>query len=168
MYSVRYILNKNITRDFLQEVINIKTIAWPYSYDSQLQWIKQNLSSNDIHVLLYKDKVLVAYLNLIDACIKINGELSKIYGIGNVCAIKRHEGYGKILMENINLFIKDESRMGLLFCKQPLLNFYYNLGWKCIDNERFYRAGMQDDKIYNMVYNVNIMNSKFEYFGKTF
>lgn len=170
MYSINYVLNKNITRNLLQEVIAIKTIAWPYPCDSQLDWIKQNLSPIDIHALLYKDKSVVAYLNLIDTRIQINGNLFNAYGIGNVCAVQKHQGYGRILMEKINLFIKDKSRIGLLFCKEPLLKFYGSLGWKCVDHEHFHCTCMRNDNIniYNMVYNLNVIDCKLEYIGNLF
>ena len=168
MYSIEYILNKDVTLQKLQTIINIKTIAWPYPYDSQIKWIQQNLSPLDIHVILYKENTPVAYLNLKNTYMKVNGSSSKVYGVGNVCAVKKHKGYGKVLMENVNSFIKTNCSIGLLFCKQPLLNFYSNLGWVLCKEENISHSHWEKNEIKVLTFNIQNVNSKIEYTGQLF
>lgn len=164
MYSVNYILNKDLSTEILDQIINIKSIAWPYPYSSQINWIRKNMSPLDIHVLLYKENIPVAYLNLIDTYVTVNGEVLKVYGVGNVCAIKRHEGFGKILMEKIGSFIENEGRMGLLFCRKPLLNFYFQLGWRFPKSISFSLIELEDD-VKTLIFNMNNLDDNIEYSG---
>ena len=90
-----------------------------------------------------------------------------MYGVGNVCAIKRHEGYGKILIEKTNSFIKNRGRIGLLFCRQPLLKFYIQLGWK--PNNRIYFSGFQvKEEVKALTFNMDNTDCTIEYSGQMF
>lgn len=66
MFHIKLIVHENIAQDELNEVIRIKSTQWNYSYEEQMQWIKNNIKDTDIHVLLYFNEKSVAYLNLID------------------------------------------------------------------------------------------------------
>ena len=129
MYSLETICHTHIKESKLLEVINIKSSAWNYPLEEQLQWIDENLSSSDIHCLLKVDNVSVAYLNLVDINLNFDGSLYKGYGIGNVCSMEKGKGYGSILMNKVNSYIKQHTRVGLLFCRNNLLSFYSRFGW---------------------------------------
>lgn len=166
MFHIKLIVHGNIAEDELNEVIGIKSTQWNYSYEEQMQWIKKNIKDTDIHVLLYLNGKSVAYLNLIDIDLVVSNISKKGLGIGNVCAIEKGKGFGFELMKETNSFISQSNKIGLLFCKEPLLKFYRSLGWKDLASEEYKING---DKIEVMIYNVNYNNKiLIEYDGTLF
>lgn len=155
MFHIKLIVHKEITEDELNEVIRIKSTQWHYIYEEQLQWIKNNIKDTDIHVLLYLNKNIVAYLNLIDINLEINGVQEKGYGVGNVCAIERGKGFGFRIMQEVNQYILNSKKVGLLFCKEQLLKFYHSLGWKALEPKEYKIKG---DNLKVMVFNIKYTN----------
>ncbi len=116
----------------LNQVIKIKSCAWPYSYDDQLEWIEGHLSPRDLHVFYHVEDQPIAYLNLIDTTVWLDDNQVPIYGVGNVCVIHKGQGQGLALMRLATDFIHTEHRLGMLFCKTPLIPFYEKAGWSVL------------------------------------
>lgn len=123
------IQHNTISDDMLNEVIQIKSVAWDFSVDSQFKWIEDNLKENDLHILLKVEGEFVAYLNLIDISVILDDIPIKGWGVGNVCAKIRGKGYGQLLMRKTNDLILESGRIGLLFCKNELVDFYAGYSW---------------------------------------
>ena len=154
MISLTVIKHFDISNYMLDEVIKIKSAAWDYDYDKQLQWIGNNISDDDIHLLLNIDDTFVAYMNLIDIEFLVNNILYKGYGIGNVCSIKRGVGYGDILMHLANDYLKLHNKIGILFCKKQLIDFYKRNNWVIVDTDKIH-IHSANYEIYTMLYNYN-------------
>ena len=152
MYSLETICHTNIKKSRLFDIIRIKSSAWKYPLEEQLQRIDKNITSSDIHCILKSDNIDVAYLNLIDINLIIDNSLYKGYGIGNVCSKAKGQGYGSALMENVNLYIKQCARVGMLFCKNDLLSFYARFGWIEVPQARL-QISMNFANANIMVYN---------------
>lgn len=150
MYNIKLIVHKEITEDDLNEVLRIKSAQWHYSYEEQLQWVKKNIKDSDIHVLLSLNGNNVAYLNLIDIDLFLDEILTKGFGVGNVCAIVRGKGFGFELIKEVNKFITQSNKMGLLFCKEPLLKYYSSLNWVEL-NQTEYKINCENSKV--MIFN---------------
>lgn len=144
MHRVETISHAAITKELLDEIIKVKMVAWPYSYDRQQAWIADNLKASDVHVLLYSGDTIQAYLNLIDIGFDLDAIPHTGYGIGNVCALERGKGYGRELMLAVNNYLDQENRTGLLFCKDALVKFYTECGWLLIDHNRVQLAAGND------------------------
>jgi len=145
--------HKEISQSEITEIINIKSKAWPYSFDSQLEWIDNNLKATDIHVLLSSNGEYVAYLNLIDIEIKLDNNIMNGYGIGNVCAAEKGKGYGSKIIESANEYLLSMNRIGLLFCKDHLVDFYKRYGWEIIEPNK-----ISSEKDFS---NINVMISNY-------
>ncbi|MFV7479725.1 hypothetical protein ACNPMW_06060 [Acinetobacter junii] len=150
MYQIKLIAHKEITENELNEVVKIKSAQWHYSYNEQLEWIKKNIKDLDIHVLLSSDGRNVAYLNLIDIDLFVEEIPVKGFGIGNVCAIEKGNGFGFELMKEVNETIIRLNKVGLLFCKEPLLKYYSSLGWVELRSTE-YKINCEGSKV--MVFN---------------
>lgn len=160
MFHIKLIVHKEITEDELNEVIRIKSAQWHYSYEEQLQWIKKNLKNTDIHVLLSLDGRNIAYLNLIDIELFVEGVAVKGFGIGNVCAIQKGKGFGFELMKEVNKTITQLNKVGLLFCKEQLLKYYSSLGWVELSQTE-YKINCGNSKV--MVFNTgNVAFVKYD------
>ncbi len=167
MFKLKLIKHKNLTNKWLDEIIQVKSIAWPYSYEKQLEWINSNLKDTDIHVLLYLDKSLVAYLNLIEIEFIIDGNLKNGYGIGNVCALEKRKGWGKKLIAKTNTYLTQNDKIGVLFCKDSLANFYIQQNWTVIEKPKLTLA-FNNKLIETMIFNCNYEFSHLEYLSNSF
>lgn len=136
MFRLSLIPHSDISGDILNEVIRLKSICWPYSYDDQLKWMHENLKGSDIHVLLSLDDRHVGYLNLIEINVVINGKTVSGLGVGNVCSEIRGNGWGTELMLRTNNILRKYRKTGLLFCRNRLVNFYGMCKWKKIDSSK--------------------------------
>lgn len=165
--KTKYIFHKDITENELLEVIKLKSIAWPYSLENQLQWIKGNIKDDDVHVLLLDENNTVkAYLNMIAIVFKINGKINSGFGIGNVCALEKGKGWGKQLIKFTNTYLKNNNKIGLLFCKSQLVKFYSDNNWKLVRNEKLICPFKNE--VQTMVYNSPEDFKQLEYLGKLF
>lgn len=129
MYSLEIIAHRELQLQQLDSIIAIKSVAWPYSYIEHQNWIENHLKPEDLHVLFKRGNEVLAYLNLVDIEVVLNDKLVKCWGVGNVCSKERGKGYGVELMKKVNEFILHSHRVGVLFCKDPLLKFYKTLSW---------------------------------------
>ncbi|HEY5368237.1 MAG TPA: hypothetical protein VIJ75_04530 [Hanamia sp.] len=167
MYNLLLIPNKEVTSQQLNEIIKIKSKSWPYSFDKQLEWINSNLKKNDIHVLLSFDKQIIAYLNLIEIEFSIDGYLKNGYGLGNVCSSEKGKGWGKIIMTQINLILKEKNKIGLLFCKKSLVAFYSINNWLLIERKKV-TLSFNNESIETMIFNWNGIFQHLEFLGIPF
>ena len=152
MYSIYTVKHSEATTLDLERAITLKSVAWPYSKDSQMQWIKNNLKPEDIHVFLLEDGEYIAYLNIAMVQVKINGTPTICAGIGNVCSSRK--GGGKNLMILTNDFITDLNIPGILFCRDNLVEFYNKYNWFLLRSEQVTLSHLGEG-INTMVYNLN-------------
>jgi hypothetical protein len=161
------IKHKDVDQGLLDQIIKIKSVAWPYSYQKHLQWINDNITENDIHLVFIENNLALAYLNLIDTSIIINKNLAKVLGIGNVCTSTKMKGFGSIIMEFANSYLTEKNIPGILFCKEPLINFYRKFGWKTIDRNKI-QIDFLPESSFILYYNIDFDISSIEYNGRYF
>lgn len=167
MYLLETICHAHVDKLKLLDIIRIKSTAWNYSLEEQLHWINKNITPSDIHCLLEVNSINVAYLNLVDIELDFNGSMYKGYGVGNVCSSEKGKGYGSVLVEKVNLYIKRHARIGMLFCKSDLLNFYSRLGWIEVPKNHL-QIAMSLNGINVMAYNIPSSVSCLKYSGPLF
>ena len=61
----KFIKHKNLSDFELKRIIELKDKIWVHGFGKQDEWIKQNVSENDIHVLLENENNLIAYAQLV-------------------------------------------------------------------------------------------------------
>lgn len=149
MYSLRIVRNAVISNQVLKDVIKIKSVAWPYSFEEQVLWMENNLTQNDLHVLLLERDKPIAYLNLLNIEVLINSQKFHALGIGNVCAAKPRMGYGSILMDKVSDFVHMNNYIGLLFCKAKLVPFYEKFNWNIVQIR-----DLEDMNVHTMMFNI--------------
>lgn len=167
MFEVRYIPHHKISEITLDLIIGVKTKAWDYSKEQQKEWMYLNLKDSDIHVLLFQNSNAVAYLNLIDITINVDGFDVPTYGVGNVCATKRGAGFGKQLILAMNSYLKLEEKTGLLFCRDALVKFYSSNGWLLVARDKLSVISLTAG-VNTMIFNVTCEYSEIGYHGKLF
>ncbi|MBC5837038.1 GNAT family N-acetyltransferase [Flavobacterium muglaense] len=166
MEYLSIVKQKDISEQELLEVCKIKSVFGDYSIGSQKQWILKNLYEDDLHFLLYNDDVLVAYLNLVDVRLLINGNLWSVYGIGNVCSSKNGSGFGSKIVRKLNDFLVSVDIPGYLFCKQNLISFYSKNGWAILDCDN--SNVLKNIEIKSMIFNFKENVNNIDYTGRLF
>ena len=165
--SIITVCHKDADTSVIERVITLKQSAWPYPKDSQIKWIKENLRQEDIHVFLCDNGQDVSYLNLVQIQFQINDSHYDGYGIGNVCAKIKGQGYGNQLVKLTNDYLRIENKAGLLFCHEPLIRFYSGCNWILVPSEKCVRPKLYQG-IYAMAYNIKEDIDSLIYNGKLF
>lgn len=156
--------------DLLTNICLLKDKNWSYGLENQLNWIQNNIEIEDIHALGYNDTDdLTAYTNLVHREIVINDIFEiNVLGIGNVCVSDKGLGVGTILMHEINYFLLKTKSIGILLCKNKLVNFYINNNWTLIDSNTLH-ADFKIDNVNLMAFNLQKVDVKsLKIIGKSF
>jgi hypothetical protein len=155
MRELILIKHENLTNLYLDLICEIKQTAWNYSIAEQKEWIKKNICINDIHVLLRADENYVAYLNMIQLNLSINKLSFNGIGLANVCSSIKKKGFGSELIKEVNCYLINKNKIGLLFCKDNLIKFYEKNHWVLINKGNL--------KSIDIAHNIHIMI--FNYIG---
>ncbi|MDX5421946.1 MAG: GNAT family N-acetyltransferase [Hymenobacteraceae bacterium] len=107
-------------------------------------------------VLLEEQAEIVAFCNVVEREVTLNGKPCKIAGINNVITPKAHrgKGYSSRVLRETTSFLFDELKAdyGLLLCADALVPFYERLGWYTVNSHLVY-----DQPQGKEVYDSNIM-----------
>lgn len=161
------IINSKITPEMLERICKLKAISWSYSIEEQKKWIKSNLKPNDIHFLLTQDNIDIAYFNLVEITIRINGEDIGALGVGNLCTIERRKGYGRQIMKLANKYIEGNNKIGLFFCRKELVKFFSSLQWSEVDKS-VVRLTSTNRDVATVIFNNHADIRNLEYNSKLF
>ncbi len=135
----------------LDKIVSLKSHYWKYSKAEHVRWINKNISDLDYHLLLkFNDDELLAYLNIIIVEIAINRLKETFCGIGNVCVNPKHstKGFGLLIMNNANFFIRDLGKPGVLLCKNKLISFYKKAGWHLYNGKVFLNRNVFTETVF--------------------
>lgn len=115
----------------IEAVNNLKNQHWEHEMEEHMKWWNRNIKADDRHLLIWGGGYILAYLDLADVDVKINGQQHRMYGVGNVCVSKDHLGYGlgSLLMQSANFFLKEDEMSGILMCRESARRFYQRNGW---------------------------------------
>lgn len=168
MNKVHFFQHALTSNDLLKSIIEAKQTAWPFNYESQLEWINLNLKPTDIHVLLSNaEGRVLAYMNLVDISIKLDNIFTLCYGIGNVCSTERGKNWGGKLMTAVNEYLTKHNRIGVLFCKGELVKFYTQNNWSILPSEKIVIPELFPE-VKTMIYPKNTSFRILEFDGKIF
>lgn len=167
MIKLSIIKHSEISPQILDEIVRVKNVAWPYPMESQVKWLDDNLSPEDLHVLLTNEGKTIAYMNLVRIIFEANDAEFMAYGVGNVCAVEKHKGYGTELMNRVCEFLTSNRTAGMLFCKTSLVKFYERFGWDDVERDYCLAPHLPDD-IHIMTYLSPRKPKYFKYEGKVF
>ncbi len=167
MFESKIVKHANILEQDLNEIILIKSVAWPYPYEKQIKWMDNHLKDSDLHLLLFNKNKAVAYLNLITIKLLIDNAVTDGLGVGNVCTIEKGMGLGNELMKQTNQYIKNENKIGLLFCKPNLVSFYIKNGWHVIIKNQL-NVVFDNKNVETMIFNYKLPFKKLTFGGMAF
>ena len=125
--KIEIIKDKNLPKEYMnimnkwrkkdmgpKEVKNFKRDYWP---GAKFFFVKDNGE-------------IVAFGGLRNVTINYLGKKYQIFGICNICSIKKRKGYGKILVQSMIKYLKKKGKTGLGFCGNKVSKFYRKSGLK--------------------------------------
>lgn len=124
--------HSELSENELIDIAGLKDQHWPHGLASQKNWIDLNFEDSDIHIILYKEEIPVAYASLNTICCTIDSQKETLQGLGGVCVSKscQKQGLGKKVVECANAYIDEGQYAGLLLCHKELTGFYDRCGWE--------------------------------------
>lgn len=165
-FRTELIAHSDLSGENVGEIIALKSLRWPYTFDQHRIWLQENIKSQDFHLLVYNGEKLAAYTNFVAVKVNINGSEIPFMGIGNVCTAESGKGYGNILMDSVNGTVSEKNWKGLLFCKDHLVSYYEKSGWKLVPKEKIATKNLQS--INSMTYNFTKHINQLEYSDRNF
>lgn len=160
MFRVEVVPHKKLSELALTNICNVKSAFGNYGTESQIQWIRENIDKEDLHFIVSKDERIVAYANIINTTLEIDAKNISVLGVGNVCVSHKSMGLGRYLMNQINLYIKNQDMIGFLLCKENLVSFYVKCGW--------FEKEVENVSSYSLLFNFDSYNSRLKYSGRKF
>lgn len=166
MVELQIIENKEILSRDLLRAVDLKSCAWPYPKESQIQWIQDNLRPEDMHVFLTEGGEDRAYMTLSPVAGVLNGNQTPFLGVGCVCSKEKGRGYGRMLMREVNNYLIQNASHGLLFCRQRVVDFYRKNGWQTVPPDRI-KSSIIEEGVSLMVFNCPEVDC-LDYFDRVF
>lgn len=130
MQPVECIPNPDLTPDLIEKIAALKSTFWPYPIKSQIAWLRERTSPDDMHFMVWDGDQLAAYLLLVW---RKTASGNRIGGLGTGVARpdKRGQGLGKTLFIASTEMIVASKCGGLYSCKPNMVQF-----WRSLDNWR--------------------------------
>lgn len=131
---LKSIYTKNLNKNLLKEIANLKSEQWKFKVNSQIKFIKKNFTSLDVHNLLYINKELAGYTAL-----KRSNFYNNVSNIKKNCLIFdtfiiKKKFQNKNLSEILMCFNKNKiinlNLPTFLTCKNKYEKFYLKNNWK--------------------------------------
>lgn len=120
-HYIKIVKFKQLNTKKMDEIIELKSQFWNYSYDSQKKWLHSNIYADDINVMMYNsESKLIGYcLVLCRNCYILDSVIidENIRGLG----------FGRIMMNSVmgNVIMDN----GFLLCEKKNVDFYKRFGW---------------------------------------
>lgn len=132
---------EKLSQELCRDIARLKMSFWPYSFESQLQWLQEQTEPDDRHVLLRHGGELVGYLRLTRRSL-VGGPQAFMIGVSTVVVAKdrQGQGLGLALMRSANDVIRaEQGSFGALCCSTNKVRFYERCGWS-LARQPFVRA----------------------------
>ena len=133
--EINYIRHIDLKIKDKNEINILKSQHWNYSLEEHDLWMNSNIKDSDYHILIKSNQMIIGYMNVVNRILMIDNKNIEALGIGNVCVDKNYIGkkIGLLLMDACNIFLKYNSKIGILLCKDNLIKFYLKSGWNLYD-----------------------------------
>ena len=142
MIKYKIIRNKNIKNNQILAISKLKDSFWPYGIKNQKKFLRSNTNINDLHILAYKNKNIVGYVNLkIKLFIKNNNiKKNKFFLFDGLIVDKlfRKVNIGKNIIKICKKRSKSEKIPIFLLCKRSVMPFYKKLNFKIILKKKYH------------------------------
>jgi hypothetical protein len=140
----KYVIHRNIDEKLLKKIIILKNQQWKYSHTSHKKWIKNNLKSSDVHIVLFIKKKLVGYTMLRKRKLIIKKDKKNfLYFDTHIVDNKfrkliiNNQKISNHLMTLAKKYILKNKNLAFLLCQKKLFKYYKNNGWYQINKNQF-------------------------------
>lgn len=166
--EVKFVKHGECTEDLLNKIGTLKMQHWNYSVIEHLKWFDDNINTDDIHLCVLENDKLIAYTTILNIEYHLEEEISKsAFGVGSVCVDKDNlnKQFGFLIIQLATFYIRQQSSIGFLICKDELVTFYEKCNWIKF-NAKFIIANTTNHC--NLLCTINISESKQIAINKSF
>lgn len=144
--ELKSIKNKNLNKNLIKDIINLKKQEWNYNFNKQKDWIKKFVKKDDIHNLLFFNKKLIGYTLLrkrhLILTFKNRSKKKYFFYFDTLILNKNFRGkkflnksYSSFIM-SLNLrIINKHNYISILHCKKKMISFYKKYDWYNINKK---------------------------------
>tara|TARA_B110000503_G_scaffold136292_1_gene218368 strand:+ start:210 stop:719 length:510 start_codon:yes stop_codon:yes gene_type:complete len=142
MIKYKIIRNKNIKNNQILGISKLKDSFWPYGIKNQKKFLRSNTNINDLHILAYKNKNIVGYVNLKIKLFIKNDNIKKnkffLFDGFIVDKLFRKVNIGRNIVRICKKKSKSEKIPIFLLCKRSVMPFYKKLNFKIIPKKKYH------------------------------
>lgn len=131
MMTIKFLRHADCSEEQLMDICRFKNLNWSYPINSHRKWLVENIVKADTHLLLFENRDLIGYLNIVNVDVLADGSSISAFGIGNVCIHPEYKGngLGALIMSATKYFCRKNGRMGILLCQDKNTAFYDACNW---------------------------------------
>ncbi len=147
MIKYKIIKNKNIKNNQILAISKLKDSFWAYGIKNQKKFLRSNTSINDLHILAYKNKSIVGYVNLKIKLFIKNDNIRKnkffLFDGFIVDKLLRKINIGRNIIKICKKKSESQKIPILLLCKKSVMPFYKKLSFKIIPKKKYHLLNHQ-------------------------
>ena len=143
-----------------KNIFKLKKKNYNFELKKQQKWFEANIKKNDIHNLLFFKKKLIGYncLRSVDFFFfrKKNILYKKKFLLFDTLIIDpkfRKKGLSVIILRKSLQLIRLKRKIGVLFCKNSMINYYKKFLWLKFNKKVFFSNHVLKSKKALMIYN---------------
>tara|TARA_B100000965_G_C19559074_1_gene743629 strand:- start:1070 stop:1540 length:471 start_codon:yes stop_codon:yes gene_type:complete len=121
-----------LSKNSKEDILKLKDTNWKYGIKSQKRHFLKNIKKNDIHNLIYINKILVGYTLLRNSKLKIKNKKIDYLHFDTIIVRKkfRNQKFSNLLMFLNNFVIEKNNKKAILYCEKNMINFYKKYNWR--------------------------------------
>lgn len=156
---------KVLSKKELYEIYKLKNSFWGFGISSQKKWFTKNVKENDINILLKNNNKIIGYALLRARTLKLSKQKLKYLLFDTLIINKslRKKSLAKLMVNYVNITIKAENKIGILYCVRSLINYYLSMNWYKLNKKNVYLADHKLDQqplIHNIGNKFKILKTK--------
>lgn len=141
----------------IKSILKLKSTHYKYDINSQLLWFKKNIKKKDIHIMLKNKSKLIGYNVLRHINVSFNQNIKKnkkliLFDTLIIDKKYRKQNLSKLIVDKSNKIIKRKKKIGILFCKKKLKNFYKKFQWKVLKIKNTNYLNLKEKKLIIMIF----------------
>ena len=155
---------KLLKQDQIFQICKLKNTHWKYGLNSNLEWFKKHVKSEDVHNLLYYKSKLIGYTLLRLRTLNTTKSKNKFFYFDTLIIDRKFKKLkiSNYLMNFNNEIIFKNNKISFLICENKLVKYYEKFGWKLMQNKSFLIVG-HDFNTNGMCLNIKVSKNNKKY-----
>ena len=164
---LKKILTQNLSKNDIKLINHLKNSHWKYSVKKQYEWFDLNAHKNDVHFMVLIKTKLIGYVHLSPRSFYSDKSLKnkkKYILFRNLIVVKKYRNLNiaTLIMNSVNIYIKNKKLFSFLLCKIRVFKFYKKFNWIKLSKINYKLIDHSYSSL-AMTYNIKKSNKKNKY-----